>query len=97
MTDDELIQRARDQADYLSERRIEFSLQLTRLECEAFFRAVDERDELRKRVKQLEHGYDVLRTAVRRKEGRVAELERGEYICQKCGLRKDGEAERGEF
>jgi hypothetical protein len=54
MTDDELIQRARDQADYLSERRIEFSLQLTRLECEAFFRAVDERDELRKRVAELE-------------------------------------------
>jgi predicted nucleic acid-binding Zn-ribbon protein len=89
VTDDELIQRARDEIYKI--------VGVTEPQVEALFRAVDERDELRKRVKQLEHGYDVLRTAVRRKEGRVAELERGEYICQKCGLRKDGEAERGEF
>ena len=24
-------------------------------------------------------------------------LERGEFICKKCGLRKDGEGERGDF
>lgn len=28
---------------------------------------------------------------------RIAELERGEYVCKKCGLRKDAEFERGEF
>jgi len=28
---------------------------------------------------------------------KVEELERGEYICKKCGLRKDGEGERGDF
>jgi len=30
-------------------------------------------------------------------KAKVAELERGEYICKRCGLRKDGEGERGEF
>ena len=29
-------------------------------------------------------------------EQRISELERGEYICRKCGLRKDGES-GGEF
>lgn len=27
----------------------------------------------------------------------LAELERGEYICNKCGLRKDSEHEKGDF
>ena len=31
------------------------------------------------------------------KDKRIAELERGEYICKKCGLRKDAEFERGDF
>jgi len=30
-------------------------------------------------------------------DAKVAELERGEYICKRCGLRKDGEGERGDF
>jgi len=30
-------------------------------------------------------------------KAKVEELERGEYICKKCGLRKDGEGERGDF
>lgn len=28
---------------------------------------------------------------------RVAQLERGEYICKKCGLRKDDEHPKGDF
>ena len=28
---------------------------------------------------------------------KVAELLRGEFICKKCGIRKDGEGERGDF
>jgi hypothetical protein len=27
----------------------------------------------------------------------IERLKRGEYICAKCGLRKDGEGERGDF
>ena len=27
----------------------------------------------------------------------IAALERGEYICRKCGLRKDSEHEKGDF
>lgn len=28
---------------------------------------------------------------------KMEELDRGEYICKKCGIRKDGEGERGDF
>ena len=27
----------------------------------------------------------------------IEQLKRGEFICQKCGLRKDGEAKKGDF
>ena len=30
-------------------------------------------------------------------EARIAELERGEYVCRKCGLRKDSEHPKGDF
>jgi len=30
-------------------------------------------------------------------EKKIAELERGEYICKKCSLRKDGETSPAEF
>lgn len=30
-------------------------------------------------------------------EQRIAELERGEFICKRCGLRKDSEHEKADF
>ena len=39
-----------------------------------------------------EHGKDCVEAAER-----IAELERGEYICKKCGLRKDAEFKQGDF
>lgn len=44
----------------------------------------------RKLVWRLE---DELRAA----KEKIAQLERGEFICQKCGLRKDDEFEKGDF
>ena len=34
---------------------------------------------------------------IRMQDERIAELGRGEYICNKCGIRKDAEFERGDF
>lgn len=38
-----------------------------------------------------------LAMALREAHQRIAQLERGEYICQRCGLRKDDDAPPAEF
>ena len=41
--------------------------------------------------------YSGLKQRTEALEQRVKELERGEYICSKCHLRKDAEFEKGDF
>ena len=38
-----------------------------------------------------------LETKLSAAQAQIAALERGEFICSKCGLRKDGEHENGDF
>lgn len=39
----------------------------------------------------------LLAEEVRAMREKVTQLERGEYICKRCGLRKDGEYPKGDF
>lgn len=39
----------------------------------------------------------LLAEEVRAMREKIAQLERGEYICKSCGLRTDGEGPKGDF
>jgi hypothetical protein len=49
-----------------------------------------ERDEWKRR-------HDNAVTMLHDSEEEKAALKRGEYVCKKCGIRKDGEGEKGNF
>ena len=53
--------------------------------------------ELAKSVVRAEEKTDTLTLAARVVLAALENLEKGEFICRKCGLRKDDEHERGEF
>jgi hypothetical protein len=40
---------------------------------------------------------DAVCAAAEKAEAELAALKRGEFICQKCGLRKDSDAPKGDF
>jgi hypothetical protein len=41
--------------------------------------------------------YDTLRTLCTAQAATIERLERGEFICKQCGIRKDGEHEQADF
>lgn len=53
--------------------------------------------ELAKSVIRTDARSDTLVLAARVVLAALERLEKGEFICRKCGLRKDDEHERGEF
>lgn len=53
--------------------------------------------EVTKELAALKKDYGVVKSAWRKASEERDALLRGEYICKKCGIRKDGEGEKGDF
>lgn len=73
-------------------------------EHELLTEVVHERNDLRARLSEVERARDQLSGALSVRDTQLKEVERerdqlrrGEFICRRCGLRKDAEFERGDF
>ena len=89
----------------LSVEQIEESCRILCLTAESPIRvqallAIEQEQRIAKLEEGLAEGQEyeaILRNEIVRLDSELAELKRGEFICKKCGLRKDGEGEHGDF